>query len=293
MTRFVVNSCLSICIAQSAKNDQRSDIIMKKALLITAIAAVSISAAACSSKKAAETTAAPAETTAAEETSETDVEEDYTSGIITAIDGDIITVKDDYDEQERKYDLSGAEVTKEFPLSWGDWVDLTFPAGTTDDPIPAIAMEVTTSMLEQDMDPVANGKITEVASDSMTLEVDGEEYKILTGNAYVVGKNGIKADENATVEYLGDLDDEPLATKIVMEDAKDSDEAKINAFVGKVAQISEDGNHIVLQAQTDDFFTFVSDSIDFSQYAEGDTVQVQYDGKISDKEIQAVKITKK
>lgn len=293
MTRFVVNSCLSICIAQSAKNDQRSDIIMKKALLITAIAAVSISAAACSSKKAAETTAAPAETTAAEETSETDVEEDYTSGIITAIDGDIITVKDDYDEQERKYDLSGAEVTKEFPLSWGDWVDLTFPAGTTDDPIPAIAMEVTTSMMEQDMDPVANGKITEVASDSMTLEVDGEEYKILTGNAYVVGKNGIKADENATVEYLGDLDDEPLATKIVMEDAKDSDEAKINAFVGKVAQISEDGNHIVLQAQTDDFFTFVSDSIDFSQYAEGDTVQVQYDGKISDKEIPAVKITKK
>lgn len=105
---------------------------MKKALLITAIAAVSISAAACSSKKAAETTAAPAETTAAEETSETDVEEDYTSGIITAIDGDIITVKDDYDEQERKYDLSGAEVTKEFPLSWGDWVDLTFPAGTTE-----------------------------------------------------------------------------------------------------------------------------------------------------------------
>ena len=266
---------------------------MKKALLITAIAAVSISAAACSSKKAAETTAAPAETTAAEETSETDVEEDYTSGIITAIDGDIITVKDDYDEQERKYDLSGAEVTKEFPLSWGDWVDLTFPAGTTDDPIPAIAMEVTTSMMEQDTDPVADGKITEVASDSMALEVDGEEYKILTGNAYVVGKNGIKADENATVEYLGDLDDEPLATKIVMEDAKDSDEAKINAFVGKVAQISEDGNHIVLQAQTDDFFTFVSDSIDFSQYAEGDTVQVQYDGKISDKEIQAVKITKK
>lgn len=267
---------------------------MKKALLITAIAAVSISAAACSSKKAAETTAAPAETTAAAEaSSEEAVEEDYTSGIITAIDGDIVTVKDDYDEQERNYDLSNAEVINKFPLSSGDWVDLTFPAGTTDDPIPAIAMEVTTSMLEQDMDPVADGKITEVASDSMTLEVDGEEYKILTGNAYVVGKDGIKADENATVEYLGDLDDEPLATKIVMEDAKDSDEAKINAFVGKVAQISEDGNHIVLQAQTDDFFTFVSDSIDFSQYAEGDTVQVQYDGKISDKEIQAVKITKK
>ena len=72
---------------------------MKKALLITAIAAVSISAAACSSKKAAETTAAPAETTttAAETSSEAEAEEDYTSGVITAIDGDILTVKDDYD----------------------------------------------------------------------------------------------------------------------------------------------------------------------------------------------------
>ena len=85
---------------------------MKKALLITAIAAVSISAAACSSKKAAETTAAPAETTttAAETSSEAEAEEDYTSGVITAIDGDILTVKDDYDDQERKYDISKAEV---------------------------------------------------------------------------------------------------------------------------------------------------------------------------------------
>lgn len=267
---------------------------MKKALLITAIAAVSISAAACSSKKAAETTAAPAETTATAETSsEAETDEDYTSGVITAIDGDILTVKDDYDDQERKYDISGAEVTKDYPLSEGDWVDLTFPADTTEDPIPAIAMEVTSSMLEQTMDPVADGTIKDVASDSMTLEVDGEEYKVLTGNAYVVGKDGIQAGADAEVTYLGDLDDEPLAIKIVMADAKDSDEAQINAFVGKVAQIGEDGDHIVLEAQTGDFFTFVSDSTDFSQYAEGDTLQIQYDGSINDKEIQAVKITKK
>lgn len=266
---------------------------MKKALLITAIAAVSISAAACSSKKTAETTAAPTETTAAETSSEAETDEDYTSGIITAIDGDILTVKDDYDDTETKYDISGAEVTKQFPLSEGDWVDITFPADSTEDPVPAIAMEVTSSMLEQTMDPVADGTIKEVASDSMTLEVDGEEYKVLTGNAYVVGKDGIKADAEAEVTYLGDLDDEPLAIKIVMADAKDSDDAKINAFVGKVAQIGEDGDHIVLEAQTGDFFTFVSDDTDFSQYAEGDTLQIQYDGSINDKEIQAVKITKK
>lgn len=266
---------------------------MKKALLITAIAAVSISAAACSSKKAEETTAAPAETTAAETTAEEEAEEDYTSGVITAIDGDILTVKDDYEDKETKFDISSAEVTKQFPLSEGDWVDITFPADSTEDPVPAIAMEVTSSVLEQTMDPVADGTIKEVTSDTMTLEVDGEEYKILTGNAYVVGTDGIKADADAEVTYLGDLDDEPLAIKIVMADAKDSDEAQINAFVGKVAQIGEDGDHIILEAQTGDFFTFVSDDIDFSQYADGDTLQIQYDGSISDKEIQAVKITKK
>lgn len=266
---------------------------MKKALLITAIAAVSISAAACSSKKPAETTAAPVETTAAETTTVAETNEDYTSGIITAIDGDVLTVKDDYDDEERKYDISGADVTNEFPLTEGDWVDITFQADSTEDPVLAIAVEVTSSVLEQTMDPVAEGTIKEVTSDTMTLEVDGEEYKILTGNAYVVGKDGIKADADAEVTYLGDLDDEPLAIKIVMADAKDSDDAKINAFVGKVAQIGEDGDHIVLEAQTGDFFTFVSDDTDFSQYAEGDTLQIQYDGSINDKEIQVVKITKK
>lgn len=266
---------------------------MKKALLITAIAAVSISAAACSSKKPAETTAAPVETTAAETTTVAETNEDYTSGIITAIDGDVLTVKDDYDDEERKYDISGADVTNEFPLTEGDWVDITFQADSTEDPVLAIAVEVTSSVLEQTMDPVAEGTIKEVTSDTMTLEVDGEEYKILTGNAYVVGKDGIKADAVAEVTYLGDLDDEPLAIKIVMADAKDSDDAKINAFVGKVAQIGEDGDHIVLEAQTGDFFTFVSDDTDFSQYAEGDTLQIQYDGSINDKEIQVVKITKK
>ena len=47
-------------------------------------------------------------------------------------------------------------------------------------------------MLEQSMDPVADGTVKDVASDSMTLEVDGEDYKVLTGNAYVVGKDGIQ-----------------------------------------------------------------------------------------------------
>ena len=139
----------------------------------------------------------------------------------------------------------------------------------------------------------ADGTVKDVASDSMTLEVDGEDYKVLTGNAYVVGKDGIQAGAAAEVTYLGDLDDEPLAIKIVMNDAKDTDEAQIDAFVGKVAQLGEDGDHIVLEAQTGDFFTFVSDSIDLSQYAEGDTLQIQYDGSINDKEIKAVKITKK
>lgn len=105
---------------------------MKKTLLLVTIAALSISAAACSKKEesaasTAEATSEAAAETTAEEENEEDVEEDYVSGLITKIDGNTITVKNDSDETEKNYDITNAEVNKEFPLSEGDWVDITFP----------------------------------------------------------------------------------------------------------------------------------------------------------------------
>lgn len=275
---------------------------MKKKLLATAIFALAIGATACSSKKAEETAATVTETaveTSAEENTDAaeedgeDVEEDYMSGLITKIDGTILTVKNDDDETEKNYDIANAELTQEFPFSEGDWVEITFPSETAEDPVPVIALEVFESVIGADTDPFAEGKVVESSKDSLTIEVDGENYTLDTANAYIVAKDGIAADKNVTVTYIGDLDDDAMAVKVVAEDSYNTPEAEKFAFIGKVAQIGEEDEGIVLESAIGDFYTFTSDSIDFTQYKTGDTLEIEYTGTITAKSIPAVNITKK
>lgn len=275
---------------------------MKKTTLALAMLAIMLGTAACSSAgKDSATTAAPSteasteavtETESQEEEETEDVEEDSITGEITAIDGDILTVRSDDDDSEKKYDLSKAEITQEFPFAEGDLVDIIFPYETAEDPVPVIALEVLESVIGQNADPSATGKVTEVTDTTLTLELEEEEsYTLSIANAYIVAKDGIKTDSEATVTYIGDLDDDAMATKVVMEDSYDTAEAERNAFIGKVAQNEED--NIVLESADGDFYTFVSDDIDFSAYGVGDTLQIFYTGTITDKEILADEVEKK
>jgi len=278
----------------------RSDIIMKKQLIAVTLLALALGTAACSGKSeetsaptTAATEAATTESTteAATDHSEEEIEEDSMSGTITAVDGNILTIQSDGDDSEKNYDVSNASVTKQFDFAEGDQVYLTFPAESSDDPIPVIELEVEISAIGENMDPSIEGEIKSTGDHTITIEADGEEYTLTTGNAYVVAKDGIAAGKTATVTYIGELDDEAVAVKIVTEDSYDTPEAEANAFIGKVAQI-EDGN-IVLEADNGDFYTFYSDEIDFSQYSSGQTLQITYTGKISGKDITAVEVTKK
>ena len=89
-------------------------------------------------------------------------------------------------------------------------------------------------------DPYAVGKITEATDTTLTLELeDGESYTISIANAYIVAQNGISVDKEATVTYIGDLDDDAMATKVIMEDSYDTAEADLNSFVGKVVKKEE------------------------------------------------------
>ncbi|MGN0159592.1 MAG: hypothetical protein ACI39W_10770 [Brotaphodocola sp.] len=275
---------------------------MKKKVLVTAILTLAVSAVgvtACSKKAdtaattAAETTVAAETETEAVETEEEGIEEEYMSGLITAIDGNILTVKNDEDSTEKAYDISNAELTQEYPFAEGDWIEICYPAETTDDPIPAMTVEVLDSVIAQNTDPTEEGKVVAVGEDTITIEVEGEEYTLTTANAYIVAADGITADQNAMVTYIGDLDDDAMAVKIVMEDSYDSDEAQISALIGEVAQVGEEGENIVLESAEGDFFTFVSDDIDFSEYAEGDILQIEYTGTVTAKEIPAVEVIKK
>lgn len=290
---------------------------MKKKVLVTAIVTLTIGAVgvtACSKKvdtPAAATTEAASEIVAecdlaaeaeaetaenAEEnetTEDTDLEEIYMSGLITAMNGDILTVKNDEDSTEKDYDISNADVTQEYPFSEGDWIEICYAADPSADPIPALTVEVLDSVIAQNTDPTVEGMIIDAANENITIQVDGEDYTLIRANAYVVGKSGILVDKNAQITYIGDLDDEALAVKIVMEDSYDSDAAQINALIGEVAQIGEDGESIILKSAQEDFFTFVSDDIDFTEYDEGDLLQIEYTGTITAKEIPAVEVTKR
>lgn len=275
---------------------------MKKTWLAIAVLVMAVSATACSGGNNEATTAAPtteaataAPTEETEEESDTedeDIEEDYMTGVITSIDGDILTVKSDDDDSEKSYDISGADVTREFPFSVGDSVEISYPYETTEDPVPVITLEVLESVIGLNTDPSATGTVTEVTDDSLTLKLnDDETYTVNTANAYVVAANGIKTGDEVTITYIGDLDDEAMAVKVVTKDSYDSAEAELNAFVGEVVQ-TEEGN-IVLESADGDFYTFVSEDLDFSEYSNGDRVQIFYTGTITDKEIPADDIEKK
>ncbi len=273
---------------------------MKKALLTAAIFTMVMGTAACSSKNdttatttAAETTTSAAETTTAAETEETeegeDVEEVSMTGTVTAVNDNILTVKSDDDDSEKDYDLSKAEVSQEFPFAEGDIVEIMYPFETEQDPVPVISLEVLESVLAANTDPSATGTVQEASDTSLTLELeDGESYTIAIANAYIVADNGITTGKEATVTFIGDLDDEPMATKVVMADSYSNSDAERNAFIGKVAQIDEDS--IVLESASGEYFTFVSEDLDFSAKKVGDTVRIFYTGTVTGKSITAEEI---
>ena len=208
---------------------------------------------------------------------------------ITAIDDKILTVKSDDDDSEKKYDLSKAEVNQEFPFAEGDLVEIMYPYETTADPVPVISLEVLESVLAENTDPSATGIVKEASDTALTLELeDGESYTIAIANAYIIADNGITAGKEATVTFIGDLDDEPMATKVVMADSYSNSDAERNAFIGKVAQIEE--GSIVLQSASGEYFTFVSEDLDFSSKKVGDTVRVFYTGTVTGKSIAAEEI---
>lgn len=272
---------------------------MKKQLLVTAMLAMALAATACSKKSETvettpETTAET--TTAAETTTEAeDLDEDSIYGYITEINGNILTVQNDEDQTEKDYDITDADIVREYDFSEGDYVEIIFPAETAEDPVPVMGLEVIESVIAQnsiDADPSEEVMIDEVGTDTVTVTAeDGESYVVNTANAYIVGEDGLTVGNSATITYIGDLDDSPLAVKIVMEDSYDTDEAERSAFIGEIATINDDS--LVLISADDDFYSFYSDEIDFSEYSVGDRVQVYYTGSISEKEIPAVEVVKK
>lgn len=276
---------------------------MKKQFLTAAVLVLALGMTACSSKSSEETTPAATEVQAetAKESTEAEtgeeLEEDYFYGYATEVTDTTVTVQDD-EGKTAVFDYSGAEFSDDRVLGVGDEVEITFMGQMAEDVTEATYIDIITSAAEEaeeaaseDEDPVVTGMIEKAENGTITLNCDGEMYTFDTSIAQQVTANGIQAGVEAEVTYYGYLDEEeelPVATRIVTEDAYDTEEAGEYTLTGTVVEAASDG--IVLETADADesLFTFMGEAGMFDGIEKGATVTVIYEGTLTGKVITAL-----
>lgn len=275
---------------------------MKKQYLAVAFLAVALGLTACSSKKAdTETTTVQAAESTADASSDEEVEEEYYYGFVSLVEDKVITVSDD-EGKTAKFDITDAKLIDADAVGEGDEVNVGYAGELSDDVTKATSVEVMTSAAEvareeeaDEEDLVVEGTIESADDKTITLKNDDGTYTLNAIIAQKVTKDGIKAGVTAEVTYYGDLedpDDPAVATRIVTEDAMDSEEAQKKTLTGTAAEVESD--HIVLDTADPDntYFSFVGTEGMFDGINVGDKVTVIYDGTLTDKMIAAEGIEK-
>ena len=255
---------------------------MKKQYLAIAFLAVALGLTACSSKKAdTETTTVQAAESTTEASSEEEAEEEYYYGFVSLVEDKVITVSDD-EGKTVKFDITDAILS--------------------DDVTKATSVEIMTSAAEvareeeaDTEDLVVEGTIESADDSTITLKNDEGTYTLNALIAQKVTKDGIKAGATAEVTYYGDLEDttdHAVATRIITEDAMDSEEAQKKTLTGTAAEVETD--HIVLDTADPEntFFSFVGTEGMFDGINVGDKVTVIYDGTLTEKMIPAQGVEK-
>ncbi len=275
---------------------------MKKQYLAVAFLAVALGLTACSSKKAdTETTTVQAAESTADASSDEEIEEEYYYGFVSLVEDKVITVSDD-EGKTAKFDITDAKLIDADTVGEGDEVNVGYAGELSDDVTKATSVEVMTSAAEvareeeaEEEDLVVEGTIESADDKTITLKNDEGTYTLNAIIAQKVTKDGIKAGVTAEVTYYGDLedpDDPAVATRIVTEDAMDSEEAQKKTLTGTAAEVESD--HIVLDTADPDntYFSFVGTEGMFDGINVGDKVTVIYDGTLTDKMIAAEGIEK-
>lgn len=273
---------------------------MKKQYLAVAFLAVALGLTACSSKKAdTETTAVQAAESTADTSSDEEADEEYYYGFVSLVEDKVITVADN-EGNSAKFDITDAVLTNADAVGEGDEVNVSYTGELSDDVTKATAVEVMTSAAEvakeeEAEDLVVEGTIESADDKTITLKNEEGTYTLNAIIAQKVTKDGIKAGVTAEVTYYGDLedpDDPAVATRIVTEDAVDSDEAEKKTLTGTAAEVETD--HIVLDTADPDntFFSFVGTEGMFDGINTGDKVTVIYEGSLTEKMIPAQGVEK-
>lgn len=271
---------------------------MKKHYLTIAVLALALGMTACSSKTNETTTAAPAvESTAADASSQDDAEVEYFYGYVGQVTDKVITVADDAGK-EVKFDVSEAKVEGAEAIGTGDEVEVSYSGELSADVTKAKAVEIVTSAAAEaaeeeaaEVDEIISGTIETADDKTLTLKTDDGTYTFNAIIAQRVTKDGIKAGASAEVTFYGDLDDEddnPVATRIVTEDAKDTEDAKIKTLTGKVVEVKSGYAVLDTADPANTLFTFIGTDGMFDGVKVGDTATVIYQGTLTDKTIEAV-----
>ena len=265
---------------------------MKKQYLAIAFLAVALGLTACSSKKAdTETTTVQAAESTTEASSEEEAEEEYYYGFVSLVEDKVITVSDD-EGKTVKFDITDAILTDADAVGEGDEVNVGYTGEMSDDVTKATSVEIMTSAAEvareeeaDTEDLVVEGTIESADDSTITLKNDEGTYTLNALIAQKVTKDGIKAGATAEVTYYGDLEDttdHAVATRIITEDAMDSEEAQKKTLTGTAAEVETD--HIVLDTADPEntFFSFVGTEGMFDGINVGDKVTVIYDGTLTE-----------
>lgn len=270
---------------------------MKKHYLAIAVLALAVGMTACSSKPsetAVTTTQAQSGESASDESGE-EAAVDYFYGYVGEVSDNIITVADD-EGKEVKFDVSGADLEGADAIGTGDEVEITYTGELSEDVTKADIVDIVTPAAAEDengveVDETISGTIETADDGSLSLKTDDGTFSFNTLIAQKVTKDGIKAGVQADVTFYGDLEDEedlPVATKIVTEDARDTEEAKVNTLTGKVVEAKS--GYVVLDTAdpANTLFTFVGVEGMFDRVKVGDTATVIYEGTLTDKGITAL-----
>lgn len=280
---------------------------MKRHYLAAAVLALALGMTACSSGNkettAAATTTAADATTAAETSAdaEEDVEEEYFYGFVGEVSDKVITVKDD-EGKEVKFDVAEAKLEGADEIGPGDEVEVAYAGELSADVNKARSVEIVTSVAGEAAeaeaaaeDTIISGTIEKADDSTLTLKTDEGTYTLNIKIAQKVTTDGIKEGVEADVTYYGDLEDEAdmaVATKIVTEDAMDSEDAKINTLSGKAVEVGSDYVVIDTADPENTLFSFIGKQGMFEGLKVGDSATVIYEGTLTDKTITATGLKK-
>lgn len=271
---------------------------MKKHYLAMTALAVALGVTACSSKPAE--TSAPATTTAAaaEAESEEELEEDYFYGIVDSVEDNVVTMSSEAGVTA-KFDISKAEISGADEIGAGDEIEIMFTGVMSDDITEAATVDIIISVAAEaaeaaaaEQDQIISGTIESADDYTVTLTAEEGTYTFNAKIAQKVTEEGIKAGTEAEITYYGDLEDEedkPVATRIVTEDAADSEDAQEYTLTGKAAEVNADFVVIDTNDADNTLFTFAGTGM-FENIKTGDTVTIIYEGTLTDRTITALGI---